>query len=167
VSAPDYAEALIGWRVWCVVRRGAELRLGSVIQDDVWPIGTPFVARCRAHEPPANRSLLREPERHVVPAADCTCGIYAAREPAGAWTYLRGRDDARTVTRVIGRVALWGRVVEHEDGWRAERAYPLDVYTGDPELRRRLGSVLDAHRTALRHARERDRARRDPGRARA
>jgi hypothetical protein len=162
VSAPDYARALIGWRVWCVVRHGAELRLGSVIQDDVWPVGAPFVARCRAHEPPANRQLLRDPYAHDVPAAACTCGIYAAREPAGAWSYLRGRDEAHTVARVIGRVMLWGRVVEHEDGWRAERAYPLDVYTGDRELRRRLGSVLDARRADLRHARERGRARRDP-----
>ena len=162
MSAPDYAGALIGWRVWCVVSGGGELRLGSVIQDDVWPVGAAFVARCRAHEPPANRRLLREPEGHVAPAAACTCGIYAAREPAGAWTYLRGRDEPDTVARVIGRVMLWGRVVEHEDGWRAERAYPLDVYTGDRALQPRLEWLLDAPCTDLRHARERDRARRGP-----
>ena len=162
MSAPDYADALTGWRVWCVVRHGAELRLGSVIQDDLWPADAPFVARCRAHEPPANRLLIRDPHAHDVPAAACTCGIYATREPAGAWTYLRGRDEPGTVARVIGRVMLWGRVVEHEDGWRAECAYPLDVYTGDRELRRRLGSVLDARRADLGHARERGRARRAP-----
>ena len=162
MSAPEYAGALIGWRVWCVVHDGGELRLGSVIQDDVWPAGAAFVARCRAHEPPANRLLLREPEAHVAPADGCTCGIYAAREPAAAWTYLRGRDEPHTVARVIGRVMLWGRVVEHEDGWRAERAYPLDVYTGDRGLQRRLEWLLDAPRTDLRHARERDRARRGP-----
>jgi hypothetical protein len=162
VSAPDYAGALIGWRVWCVVREGGELRLGSVIQDDVWPAGAAFVARCRAHEPPANRQLRREPEGHVAPAAGCTCGIYAAREPAAAWTYLRGRDEPHTVARVIGRVMLWGRVVEHEGGWRAERAYPLDVYTGDAALRRGLESSLDARCAAVGHARERDRARRGP-----
>jgi hypothetical protein len=160
VAAPDYAEALIGWRVWCVVRFGADLRLASVIQEDVWPSGRAFVARCRAHEPPANRWLLRQAENHVAPATGCTCGIYAAREPAGAWTYLRGRDEADTVARVIGRVMLWGRVVEHEHGWRAERAYPLDVYTGDRELRRRLGSLLREGCADLGHARERDRARR-------
>jgi hypothetical protein len=162
VSAPDYADALIGWRVWCVVRDGGELRLGSVIQDDVWPVGTPFVARCRAHEPPANRLLLRSPEAHAAPAAGCTCGVYAVREPAAAWTYLRGRDEPHTVARVIGRVRLWGRVVEHEDGWRAERAYPLDVYTGDRAVRTRLESLLDARCADLRHARQRDRARRGP-----
>lgn len=29
---------------------------------------------------------------------------------------------------VIGRVKLYGTVVEHEDGFRAEYAYPLDLY---------------------------------------
>jgi hypothetical protein len=29
---------------------------------------------------------------------------------------------------VLGRVALWGRVVEHEHGWRASHALPLDLY---------------------------------------
>jgi hypothetical protein len=162
VPAPDYADALIGWRVWCVVRFGTELRLASVIQDEVWPVETELVARCRAHEPPSNRLLLGRPTEHVAPATDCTCGIYAARQPAGVWTYLRGRDEPYTVARVLGRALLWGRVVEHEDGWRAERAYPLDVYTGDPELARRLGSLLDARRADRRHARERGRARRGP-----
>jgi hypothetical protein len=29
---------------------------------------------------------------------------------------------------VVGRTKLWGRVVEHEAGWRAERSYPESVY---------------------------------------
>jgi len=28
----------------------------------------------------------------------------------------------------FGRVSLWGNIVEHEDGYRAEFAYPLDLY---------------------------------------
>ena len=30
----------------------------------------------------------------------------------------------RSGSAVVGRTKLWGRVVEHEAGWRAERAYP-------------------------------------------
>jgi hypothetical protein len=30
--------------------------------------------------------------------------------------------------RVVGMVALWGEVVEHAGGWRAERGYPLHLY---------------------------------------
>jgi hypothetical protein len=140
VAAPDYAGALIGWRVWCVVRRGSELRLGSVIADELWPRGRELVASCRAHEIPSNSVLLGRNRDHRAPERTCTCGIYAAREPAAVWTYLRGRDEHDTVARVLGRVRLWGRVVEHEAGWRAQFAYPLEVYTGDPELRRALNA---------------------------
>lgn len=153
MAAPDYAEALIGWRVWCVVRFGGRLRLASVIHDEVWPAGKELVARCRAAAPL---------EPHAAPAPDCNCGIHAARDPAAVWTYLRGRDEPGTVARVLGRVALWGDVVEHELGWRAQYAYPLEVCTGDADLRLRLGSLLGAGRADLRHARERGRARRGP-----
>jgi hypothetical protein len=124
-GAPDYPEALIGWRVWCVVETRDGLRLGSVIQDEIWPVGTELVARCRADRDPCNGLLLGG--SHAAPARDCNCGIHAAREPAAVLSYLRGRDEPGTVGRVLGRVLLWGAVVEHEGGWRAERAYPLDL----------------------------------------
>jgi hypothetical protein len=138
VRAPDYAGALIGWRVWCVVERGGELLLGSVIADELWPRESALVATCRAHQIPSNSLLPDRSAEHEAPAAGCTCGIYAAREPSTVWTYLRGRDEAGTVARVLGRVLLWGRLVEHEHGWRAQFAYPLEVCTGDRDLRRRL-----------------------------
>jgi len=126
VFAPDYAEPLIGWRVWCVVETKAGLRLASVIHDHEWPVGSETVARCEA--------------AHDAPDLECACGIHAAREPAAVLSYLRGRDDPWTVARVLGRVQLWGRVVEHEGGWRAERAYPLDFLAGDSELARALSA---------------------------
>jgi len=116
VRAPDYAEALIGWRVWCVVETAEGLRLASVIHDELWPLGTELVARCQSER------------HHDAPVETCACGIYAAREPATVLSYLRGRDEPNTIGRVLGRVALWGRVVEHEHGWRASRALPLELY---------------------------------------
>ena len=46
------------------------------------------------------------------------------RKPEAALVYLTGRDEPGVVGRVLGRVALWGLVVEGEHGWRAELAYP-------------------------------------------
>src|SRR5512132_4078558 len=57
---------------------------------------------------------------HVAPNASCTCGIYAGRSlgdfdrPRPAWP----------PPSVVGTVALWGTVIEHERGWRARYAYP-------------------------------------------
>lgn len=54
---------------------------------------------------------------------------------------------------VIGRVALWGEVIEHEDGYRAEYAKPLTIeyHLGKPrsksemnQLRSTYGLPLDA-----------------------
>jgi hypothetical protein len=43
---------------------------------------------------------------------------YYWHESAGRWSKAR----------VFGRVALWGKVVECERGWRATRAYPSRIY---------------------------------------
>jgi hypothetical protein len=147
----EYAE---GWRVWCVQETASGLRLASVVHDAAWPRGTDLVALCDLVE-------------HVAPDVECTCGIHAAREPAPLWTYLHGRDEPATVARVLGQVALWGRVVEHEHGWRAERAFPLSFVTGDPLLQRRLSSLVDAHRVCGGYARQRRRIRGGRPRARA
>jgi len=128
VRAPDYAEPLIGWRVWCVVETHAGLRLGSVIHDRLWPLGAELVARC-----------LSDGDHHA-PDEACSCGIHAARDPAAVRSYLRGRDEPGTIGRVLGRVLLWGNVIEHEGGWRAERAYPLDFVGRQPASTHRLAA---------------------------
>jgi hypothetical protein len=138
VRAPDYSQALIGWRVWLVVESGGELGLASVLHDELWPAARETVARCRRGEDllwPAPDPPLPP---HAAPHIRCTCGIHAARAPDDALTYLRGRDDPGTVARVLGTVALWGSVVELERGWRASHAYPLTLLVREAQIRRRL-----------------------------
>ena len=102
-----------------MTRTRAGFRLASVIRDCVWPVDGETVARCEVE--------------HEAPDVVCGCGIHAAREASAVLSYLRGRDEPGTVARVLGRVQLWGRVIEHEGGWRAERARPLEVWL-PPEL---------------------------------
>ena len=136
MPAPDYAGALIGWRVWLVVERDGVLRLASVLHDEVWPERSALVARCRRSE---DRFLEpSELRAHAAPHEHCSCGIHAAREPDAVRTYLRGRDDPGTVCRVLGTVLLWGSVVECEHGWRASHAYPHQLLLDDSDVERRL-----------------------------
>jgi hypothetical protein len=116
-SPPDLAAPLVGWRVWRVDTR---LRLRSALHDELWLPREPFVAECAAD--------------HAAPEERCTCGVYAVRRPDRAQAYLIGRNSPEAVHRVLGRVALWGRVVECADGWRAERAYPLQLWIPDDPL---------------------------------
>lgn len=51
------------------------------------------------------------------------CGIYACEAPPpSADLFLKGHIF------VAGLVALWGRIVEHESGWRGEFAYPRALF---------------------------------------
>jgi hypothetical protein len=94
-----------GWRTWVLDRDGDDLRLVSPLVDALWPGGRPFGATCRRHA------------GHRAPAQDCSCGIYAVSSPADLGSVCAG-------VSVVGSVALWGRVVEHERGYRGELAYP-------------------------------------------
>jgi hypothetical protein len=125
-DAPDYAEPVVGWRCWFVVASGEHLRLCSPLYRTVWLPLRETVARCeRAGEwwKPA------APPLHAAPQADCQCGLYAPSSVRTAASFVRGRDSPReAIGAIIGRVFLWGRVVECELGWRAACAYPARLY---------------------------------------
>jgi hypothetical protein len=107
---PDHLEALTGWRAWALGSAAdgePELR-PIVYSGERWPAREVAQARC----PPRAGSGHRSPE------VRCTCGLYVVdgldRLPA-----ITGRD-----VTVIGSASIWGRLVEHESGFRAEFAYP-------------------------------------------
>jgi hypothetical protein len=56
---------------------------------------------------------------HAAPHVGCSCGLHATHE---AEVLRRTRTPA-----VLGRVALWGRVIEHDLGFRAEFGYPQSL----------------------------------------
>jgi hypothetical protein len=102
---PFSAEAVEGWRAWSVIERDGDVWLASLTRPEEWEPETPFAATCerRTHQPPRR---------------GCSCGVYAAAEPAE----LAGLG--RIAGAAVGRVSLWGRVAEHSRGFRAARAYP-------------------------------------------
>lgn len=138
-GAPDYAEPIVGWRVWLAREDQGRTRLRSLFHDLSWPVRAPLAAECLRRRLPFRRG------DHPAPAASCHCGIYAASlERVGS--YLDPgwqRSDP-----VVGRVSLWGRVVECEQGWRASLAYPERLYvpllnaTGDESRAARIALDL-------------------------
>jgi hypothetical protein len=86
------------------------------------------VALCRLGERPywPLRQLV---PGHAAPDEGCRCGIYAAATAmqAAASVTVPVRPRGHIVHHVIGRVSLWGTVVECERGWRAECAYPASL----------------------------------------
>ncbi len=101
-------EAVTGWRLWGVEDVDGDTRLVSLTRSTVW-------------EPlRATASWCLRPT-HLRPARRCRCGVYAlasAEELALLGPIAGG---------AIGQVSLWGKVIEHERGLRAEFAYPSRV----------------------------------------
>lgn len=133
--APDFHEALEGWRVWRVIEREGQLALASVVKRTIWRPGEPLIAECLA-VPRLVAWMLRRP-RHDAPRESCGCGVYATGiEWVGEYLTT---SLPEAVARVIGRVALWGTVIECERGFRASHGYPLALYvpvdaSPDPRL---------------------------------
>ena len=102
------AEPIIGWRLWHV--DGDRLR--SWTRGTPWAGRTRFTARCR---------------RHPAPRLGHRCGVYALRTREQAEALLASLPALPLRPVALGRVSLWGRVVENEHGWRGELAYPYDL----------------------------------------
>jgi hypothetical protein len=123
VAAPDLVEPVVGFREWLIVRG----TLTSPYIPFRWEERT---ARARCF--PANRNLqfgrgwVDEP--HVVPHAQCKCGIYALHRPRSTTPF----PDA---DRVWGVVSTWGRIEVHSDGMRAEHARVEAIALGVGERR--------------------------------
>jgi hypothetical protein len=117
VDIPDYISPIVGYRVWRWTATGLKS-----LNGEVWPPGRPLVAGCRA----AARGTIVGRTKTVhdareLPQWDCTCGAYAAKSLA----HLRqlGYEERG----IHGEVYLWGTVVEHQLGWRAQFAYPKSL----------------------------------------
>ena len=133
------AEVIVGWRVWGLSTLGpsgmrssgsAPLILTSTFMNSVWHPGNVMTACCGAN-------ILRH-------------GIHAFTTSAEAVAYMG--EGRKPIRHVFGEVSLWGRVVIHERGYRAEYAYPRRIfvpkmYCGSrditSELRRSYGVETD------------------------
>jgi hypothetical protein len=104
VKVPDYISPLVAYRIWRWDASG--LRSLNGLQ---WLPGKPLGAECRAQG------------CHEAPQTDCACGVYAAK----SLDHLRSAGYMEF--GIHGEVWLWGTVVEHEAGWRAQFAYPKQL----------------------------------------
>jgi hypothetical protein len=105
------------------------LRLRSPAFRSLWLPGRPFRAECARSDAQLAWAGIARHQR--APDRACSCGVYAAKTARQVTRHLR--DLARApaaglVCHVIGRVALWGAVIEARAGWRAQTAYPRELW---------------------------------------
>jgi hypothetical protein len=110
MNVPDYTAPIVGYRGWFFHPDADRLMSSSM---SMWYPGKAMEATCYNH---SLRRLFFKTS-HPSPKENCTCGIYALKSP------LKGAS-LFGVYSIYGEVYLWGKVVEHEYGWRAQYAYP-------------------------------------------
>jgi hypothetical protein len=128
-----YLEPLLAWRFWRIRRletlgSARPLRLAAAGRR-----GIPKFWEPRQE----NRAVCSNPSAsHEAPWPTCRCGIYGFRDRELAERALYRFSRGKLANWAFGRVCLWGAVVEHQHGWRAQYAYPYElvVYTRDPEI---------------------------------
>lgn len=144
---PDLTEPIVAWRLWIVsAARNYLLAVRffpcrRVSPDDppdhdpdprllvpkyaVWPVRMMMAGSCaysEPHEVPCTEATWVGFDGIKIPILRCRCGIYATKSLViNSWL---GRINDRFV---YGRVALWGKVVEHTTGYRAQYAYPVSI----------------------------------------
>jgi len=118
VNTPDYISPIVGYRVWQWDAAG----LRSLNGEPCLP-GRPLAAGCgaAAHGTIVGRSEAVH-DAHEPPYSDCTCGVYATKNVEHL------RQSGYEQYGIHGEVYLWGTVVEHERGWRAQFAYPKSLF---------------------------------------
>lgn len=132
--APDLVEVITGWRGWTLSRCG---RLEALGKDTVWPAKRALEAECQRGGTMSR--YVGSVSHHLAPAWDCTCGVWAFKDLDRLVAALGSQYSG---VRVIGTVSLWGRVIETENGYRAQYAYPAELWLLDDTLEE-LGRVYD------------------------
>lgn len=156
-ETPPPGEPILGWRAWIV-----EERPGTFEYDDqgLWrrvaPGGLRLVSlNGTTWEPrremtysegaPAANCAVSDPrEKHPGTNPGCSCGIYAHGTRELLMVELHAFMSHGDKIMAFGRVGLRGNWVRGAKGWRAQYAYPYDIYLvdcGDMNVAREIASL--------------------------
>jgi hypothetical protein len=125
VRVPDGIEPISAYRAWFYSIEGKTAQLRPLRSPagrsakNAWDgAGASWVtASCALHGSP----------KHEVPSEDCSCGFYSLKDldevvASTVPIHFSGARVGRFDQVVLGRILLSGKVIEHESGYRAERA---------------------------------------------
>ena len=112
--------SVIGYRGWSIGIRPGNPPILLSLNGTEWPYGT-IEAACPIHG---------GEDRHIVPMRGCRCGIYAMTDQVRLYT------SSFLIYPVVGKVELFGKVIEHQYGYRAQyaRVVSLCDYTIDSTI---------------------------------
>jgi hypothetical protein len=121
------AEPITAWRCWRILpyetldgEQSVRLcAVGTLAGPKVWEPRQANAAICASYD-----------SHHAAPWFDHECGVWALRDRATAYERMEGFVETQgsdLVGWAFGQVSLWGLVIEHEHGYRAQFAYPYSI----------------------------------------
>jgi hypothetical protein len=116
-------EPIVGWRQWNFMYPHFLANLGN---DTIYVPREKIEAHCEPYSTPGTLVLRKDHSEEQAPHLTCMCGIYAYKEKPRLL-----REISNTYSRlrlVYGEINLWGKVIEHEDGYRAQFGYPKRLW---------------------------------------
>jgi hypothetical protein len=114
-------EPIVGWRQWNFMYPHFLANLGN---DTIYVPREKIEARCEQDSPPGTLVLRKDHSEQQAPHLTCMCGIYAYKEKPRLLREIRNIYSGL----VYGEINLWGKVIEHEDGYRAQFGYPKRLW---------------------------------------
>lgn len=123
--APDYVHTLTGWRGW-KVKAG---KLAALGMRGVWEPKKATPSGCDKSSDPLWFMPNPAPP-HLAPHKNCACGYWSFKSLDMLTRALSSYVDS---VDVIGSVEIWGRVIECENGFRSEYAYPKELWLLKPD----------------------------------
>ena len=118
------------WRFWELIGEEKkedghlELALASTAHAYIWPSREPTEASC---DYCGDFYCHRTMRQNGISMFNCMGGLYGYKSKSFA---LRKDLAVSDGNAILGTVALWGRIIEHEEGYRAQYAYPLALHGG-------------------------------------
>jgi hypothetical protein len=137
LTLPDLTDAVEGWRAWTVhlddePRFGLSPKLYSVTRGDYfWTPKRASLAVCERGCAESELDDEGNPNPRVLPGENCSCGFYCAKDVKHLLSMganYADYDIRGGQIKVVGKVALWGKVVEGTQGYRSAKAYPVSLY---------------------------------------
>ena len=128
-------EPIVGWRRWNFMYPHFLANLGN---DTIYVPREKIEAHCEQYSTIGALVLGKDHSEHQAPHLTCMCGIYAYKEKPRLLREIRnscsGFIPRKAMTELIqlrlvyGEINLWGKVIEHEDGYRAQFGYPKRLW---------------------------------------
>lgn len=134
-----------GWRAWRLDTATGKLR--SSAQDILWEPKEPM----RAGTLQAKQTVqkLVKPRRAEKVAPENRIGVHTVKDAAtlkkNIDSLFMGGIKISDPNLVVGEVMLWGDVVEHDNGFRAENGYPVTLYANTPKTQVKLRELYDCN----------------------